>query len=382
MTLSPTAGRSEVAAVSARLEEILDAVRDREAGDPESFPARTITDLYAIGVPTAPFPVALGGAGGSLRDSVLIVERLAAVSPAAALLISMPMTLAGFVVAGAAIAPAAHRAACAAQTEQVAADYRTGRIYAACNSEKGAGGSLAATQTMARRDGDGYRLTGEKILASFGRHASHFFSTARVSPEDLPGAGVVEAFFVKTVAPGVEIASDWDGFGMRPTESQTVRYRDAPAEALLGFPNYLEVVQPIPWAFCLFAAISLGCARGLLTALGVPAPQSPALRLRLSEALMHYEAARAYLLETAADWRPAAGPAFAARVVRAKTHVTQESTRLCADLFALSGGRHYRRTSPAARLLAASFAGTALRPPLPLALDAMVESFNLEEGRE
>jgi hypothetical protein len=35
-----------------------------------------------------------------------------------------------------------------------------------------------------------------------------------------------------------------------------------------------------------------------------------------------------------------------------------------------------------ARLLAASFAGTALRPPLPLALDALVESFNLEDGGE
>jgi alkylation response protein AidB-like acyl-CoA dehydrogenase len=97
---------------------------------------------------------------------------------------------------------------------------------------------------------------------------------------------------------------------------------------------------------------------------------------------MRYEAARAYLLETADGWRPAAGPAYAARVVRAKTYVAQESTRLCADLFALSGGRHYRRTSPVARLLAASFAGTALRPPLPLALDALVESFNLEDGGE
>jgi alkylation response protein AidB-like acyl-CoA dehydrogenase len=382
MTQKPTGGGAAVAAVSARLDEILDAVRDREAGDPESFPARTVSDLYAVGVPTAPFPVALGGAGGSLRDSVEMVERLAAASPAAALLISMPVTLAGFVVAGAAVVPPAHRTTCAAQVERIAADYRAGRIYAACNSEKGAGGSLAATQTTARRDGDGYRLTGEKILASFGRHASHFFSTAKVSAEDLPGAGVVEAFFVTTTAPGVEIANDWDGFGMRSTESQTVRYRDAPAEALLGFPNYLEIVQPIPWASCLFAAIGLGCARGLLTALGVPAPQSPALRLRLSEALMRYEAARAYLLETADAWRPAAGPAYAARVVRAKTHVTQESTRLCADLFALSGGRHYRRTSPAARLLAASFAGTALRPPLPLALDALVENFSLADQHE
>src|SRR5262249_16324997 len=67
---------------------------------------------------------------------------------------------------------------------------------------------------------------------------------------------------------------------------------------------------------------------------------------RFSEALMRYEALRAYLMETAAGWRPAAGAAYAARVLRTKTHVTQESTRLCAELFALSGGRPYSRTPP------------------------------------
>ena len=50
----------------------------------------------------------------------------------------------------------------------------------------------------------------------------------------------------------------------------------------------------------------------------------------------------------------------------------------CAHLFALSGGRHDRRTSPVARLLAGSFAGTALRPPRSLALDALAEGFSLE----
>jgi isovaleryl-CoA dehydrogenase len=364
-----------MAKLLARLDEILPAIRERDATEPEVFPAQTIADLYAIGVPRAPFSVELGGLAGSLRDSVEAVETLASASPSAALLICMPLSLAGFVVAGAAAAPAPHRATSAAQAERVAADYKSGLIYAACNSEKGAGGSIAATQTMAHRQGEGFRITGEKILASFGRRASHFFSTAKISPDDLPGAGAVEAFLVRTTAPGVEILDDWDGFGMRPTESQTVRYRDAHVEALLGFPNFLEVAQPIPYAFCLFAAVSLGCVRGLLRALGIPAPQSPALRLRLSEALMRYEAMRAYLLETADGWRPAAGPLYAARVMRAKTYVTQESTKLCAELFALSGGRHYRRGSPVARFLADSFAGTALRPPLPLALDALVESF-------
>jgi hypothetical protein len=93
---------------------------------------------------------------------------------------------------------------------------------------------------------------------------------------------------------------------------------------------------------------------------------------------MREEAARAYLHETAREWRPAAGPSYAARALRTKTYVTQETTRLCAELFALSGGRHYKRDGRLARALTGSFAGTALRPPLPLALDALVQQFGAE----
>jgi hypothetical protein len=51
-------------------------------------------------------------------------------------------------------------------------------------------------------------------------------------------------------------------------------------------------------------------------------------------------------------------------------------------LFALGGGRNYRRTSRVARTLADSFAGTALRPPLALALDSLVENFTLGSAEE
>jgi alkylation response protein AidB-like acyl-CoA dehydrogenase len=309
---------------------------------------------------------------------VAAVEAVAAASPATALLLSMPLGLAGWCAVGPEAAPQEHRAAWAEQIERVAADYRAGRIYAACNSEKGAGGSLAATKTVAERGEDGaFHLSGEKILASFGRYADVFFSTAKVQPEQLPGAGIVEFFLVNTSAPGVQVLNDWDGFGMRPTESHSVRYTNAPAQAVMGFPNFIETVQPTTYWFCMFAAIPLGCAGAILQTLATPAPESPALRLRFSDALMRYEALRAYLMETAAGWRPGAGPVYAARVLRTKTHVTQEATRLCAELFALSGGRHYTRTGAVARALAASFAGTALRPPLALALDTLVQNFSL-----
>lgn len=351
----------------------------RESAAPDEFSTESFDDIKRSGILLAPLPVPLGGQGIALTDAVRAAEALAQHSPSISLLTVMPLGLAGVYALGREAAPDAHRGAWSAQIDAVAAEYRDGRWYAACNSEKGAGGSLAATKTTASKDADGdWRLSGEKILASSGSNADYFFSTGKVTQEDLPGAGVVEFFFVRTDAAGVKILDDWDGFGMRPTESQTVVYEGAPCAMLMGFPNFIAAVQPLQYWFCLFAAIPLGCASSMLEALATPPPASPALRLRFAECQMRIEALRAYLLETASMWRCAAGPAYAARVLRTKTYVTQESTKLCAEMFALSGGRHYRRTSPVARALADSFAGTALRPPLPLALDALVENFTLE----
>jgi isovaleryl-CoA dehydrogenase len=363
------------------VQDVLPFIAERERSEPDSFPAASIKALYEVGLIAAPFPSSLGGRGASLADMVDAIEMVSAASPSTALVACMPLGLAGVLGLGPDVAPPAHRGALADQIERVAADFRLARIYAACNSEKGAGGSLASTRTVAARTAAGrFTLAGEKILATSGRHATTFFSSAKVRPEDLPGAGIVELFLVDVDAPGVQVVEDWDGFGMRPTESHTVRYADAPAREMVGFPDYLASVQPLQYWYCLFAAIPLGCAKAILQALATPAPQSPALRLRLSEAVMRYEAMRAYLLDTARGFRPAAGPDYAARVVRTKTWVTQEATRLAAELFALGGGRNYRRTSPVARALADSFAGTALRPPLALALDQLVEGFALGDA--
>lgn len=67
-------------------------------------------------------------------------------------------------------------------------------------------------------------------------------------------------------------------------------------------------------------------------------------------------------------------------MLRTETFVAQESTRLAAELFALGGGRNYRRRAATARALADSFAGMALRPPLALALDGLVAGFDLDAG--
>jgi alkylation response protein AidB-like acyl-CoA dehydrogenase len=358
---------------------------ERDARDPDVYPGENVADLFALGVLAAPLPQALGGGGATLEETVRLVEAIAQASPSTALLAAMPMGLAAATTAAAALASESNERAATAQLGRIAEDYAARRFYAACNSEKGAGGSLAATRTTARRAADGrFLLTGEKILASGGDNAGVFFSTAKVDTKDLPGAGIVEMFLVDPKIEGVRILHDWDGFGMRSTESHTVRYEEAAAHDILGFPGFIDAVQPLHYWFCLFAAIPLGCAGAMLAEIATPPVASAALRLRLSEAQMRYEAARAYLHETARAWVPATRPstAWTARVVRTKTYVTQEATRLAADLFALGGGRHYRRAGKLSRYLADSFAGTALRPPLPLALESLVTDFAFDPTAE
>lgn len=358
------------------LTDLLPAISDREAKDPERYPAESVDALYGAGVVQAPLPAALGGGDATCRDATEAIELLATASPSLALIACMPLGLAGCLALGGEGPDAGWTNRWRETVERIAADFAAGKVYAACNSEKGAGGSLAATKTLVKRDPSGsFRISGEKILATSGEHASVFFSTAKADASELPGTGIVEMFFVDAHSPGVEILDDWNGFGMRSTESQGVRYSDAPVTSIMGFPNYLERIQPVQYWYCLFAAIPLGCAKAILTALSTPDPSSPALRMRLAEAQMRYEAMRAYLLETADGFHASAGPAYAARVLRTKTFVTQEATKLCAELFALSGGRHYTRSSAVARAFADAFAGTALRPPLALGLDTLVEQF-------
>jgi alkylation response protein AidB-like acyl-CoA dehydrogenase len=363
----------------------LPAFLEREAKDPDRYPGENVADLFELGVIAAPLPRELGGGGVTLEEAVRLVEAIATASPSTALLAAMPMGFAAASTSAARLASGSNEQATRAQLERIAAGYAAHRFYAACNSEKGAGGSLAATRTTAHRaPGGHFLLSGEKILASSGENAAVFFSTAKIDPKDLPGAGVVELFLVDPKSAGVRILGDWDGFGMRSTESHTVRYEEAVAHEILGFPGLIEAVQPLHYWFCLFAAIPLGCVGAMLAELATPSVAATTFRMRLSEAQMRYEAARAYLHETARGWSPATcpSPAWRARVVRAKSYVSQEAIRLAADLFALGGGRHYRRAGRLARFLADSFAGTALRPPLPLALESLAADFAFDPAAD
>src|SRR3954453_16093913 len=106
------------------LDSVLRAIGDRERAGSDAYPEASVHAMYDTGVVRAPFPTELGGAGWRLADSVLAIESLAGVSPSTALIVSMPLGLAGVCAAAGAVAPDPRRSDWRAQLERMAADYR------------------------------------------------------------------------------------------------------------------------------------------------------------------------------------------------------------------------------------------------------------------
>jgi alkylation response protein AidB-like acyl-CoA dehydrogenase len=93
-------------------------------------------------------------------------------------------------------------------------------------------GAIDRYRTTLRRDGENYRLSGQKFYSTGSLFADHIVVAA-----DLDGERV--SVLVDADAPGVRQHDDWDGFGQRTTASGTTVFVDVPVptDRVLG-PGY------------------------------------------------------------------------------------------------------------------------------------------------
>ena len=220
-------------------------------------------------------------------------------------------------------------------------------------SEPDAGSDLASLQTTARRDGDGWRVTGQKIWTSYATMAQWCFLLARTSKGEKKQQGL-SVFLVPMDAPGIEVRPIATMLG--PHHLNEVFFDDVwvtDADILGPLDGGWSVVQEVLSFERVGIARYARCERLLQwapEAVGDTWDALPEeLRSRWARMLTHCRRARllAYRVVSAQSTgtvRPADSAAY--RI--AATRLDQESAEVLADIVALAPlpgdeGRRFRR---------------------------------------
>ena len=109
-------------------------------------------------------------------------------------------------------------------------------IWAQGYSEPGAGSDLAAVQTRAVLEGDHYRVDGQKIWTTNGKHADWIFALVRTDPDAVKQAGI-GFLLIDLRSPGIEVAPLRTMSG--DSHFAQVFFSDVhvPADQMVGAPN-------------------------------------------------------------------------------------------------------------------------------------------------
>ncbi len=145
-------------------------------------------------VPT--WPVEHGGLGASPEDAAVVARELAR--------FEQP-DLYPYLVGLAVVAPTLLAVATPEQCARWLPRIKTGEeVWCQLFSEPGAGSDLANVGTRAERDGDVWRVTGQKVWTSRGHYARRGFLLARSDPS-VPKHRGITAFALDMSGPGVDV---------------------------------------------------------------------------------------------------------------------------------------------------------------------------------
>ncbi len=334
--------------------------RERLAGRPEAatdeaarVEARELLgELGRSGLCRWAIPEAHGGSPGA-PDALalcLIREALAAASPLADSVFalqglgSMPLTLSG------------NEAARARWLPRVAA----GEAMAAfAMTEPEAGSDVASMTTLARPDGDGYRLEGSKHLITNAGVADYYAVFAQTAPG--AGAKGIGAFLVEAGNPGLSFVRPQVLSSPHPLGEIAFRACRVGPEAVLGGPGEgfklglatLDRLRPtVAAAACGMAARALeealAHARGRRQ-FGRPLADHQLVQAKLAE--MATELAAARLLTYRAAWEIASGaPRATLEAAMAKSYAAEAAQRVVDGAVQILGGRGVLADHPVDRL--------------------------------
>ena len=360
-----------------------DRQRRREL-DPADF-----EDLAKAGYLLTGVPVSEGGmfdgVARSTRPTAEILRALAKGDSSVALVSSMHPAVLSLWMATAE-APEPHRAAWADQRKELAAHARDGAWFGTITSEPGSGGDVASTKAVASPRSDGtYGITGQKHFGSGSGITSFMLTTGRPDGEDEPDWFCLDVRGVPWDGTrGVTLTAPWDGHGMAATQSHGMSFADFPATRAAGPGNWRTLSDAAaPFIGTLFTAVVLGIVEAAIET-------ASAQLERKKDSLRPYEQVEwanaemdAWLMRQAYEGMLRAvenDPSPLRPVLLGKTtaaRLAEDCTRRIARIL---GGGTFARHAPFGFWFEDVRALGFLRPPWPLAYDALIASAWSDSG--
>jgi alkylation response protein AidB-like acyl-CoA dehydrogenase len=195
---------------------------DRE----QRYPQENVDRLVESGLAGLFIPEQFGGAGASFHTTCAVIEE---VSRACA---STGAILTAYALGGTPVLLAGTDE----QKKRYLGGMAQGNAVSFALTERGAGSDANAIKATAERDGDGYRIRGEKIYIGNGGASTSYVVFARTDPDAGPRG--ISAFFVDRDAEGVVIDHYEDKMGIRGTKTSNLKLdTHVRAEDMLGEPG-------------------------------------------------------------------------------------------------------------------------------------------------
>ncbi len=330
-------------------ERVLPHVRAMdEAG---KFRPDLLRELFELGLMGIDVPEEYGGQGGTFFQSIVAIEELAKVDPAASVIVDVQNTL---------VCNAIRAWGTAEQKAKYLLQLATRSLGSYALSEAGAGSDAFALSTRAVPEGVGYLISGRKLWITNAAEADIFLVFATVDPS--AGYKGITCFVVERGMAGFAVGRKEDKLGIRASSTCELTFDRVAVgpEHMLGpcGKGYKIAIETLNEGRIGIAAQMLGLAEGALEhalkharerkQFGKRIGDFQGVQFELAEMATQVEAAR-LLVYNAARLRDAGQP-FVTQAAMAKYYCSTIAENVASKAIEVLGGVGFTKDYPVEKL--------------------------------
>ena len=323
----------------------------REMDEQAVFKKEILAEMFALGLMGIDVPEEYGGQGGTFFQSVLAVEELAAVDPAAAVIVDVQNTL---------VNNAVHRWGSEEQKRKFFPRLATDMLAAYALSEAGSGSDAFALTTRAEDRGDHWLLNGRKLWITNAAEAGLFLVFANVDPA--AGYKGITCFLVERGFAGFTVGKKEDKLGIRASSTCELLFDNCrvPKENVMGpvGQGYKIAIETLNEGRIAIGGQMLGLAQGALDhavayakerkQFGQRIGDFQGVQFNIAEMAVKVETAR-LLVYNAARLRDAGLP-FVTEAAMAKYHSSVIAEEVASAAVEVFGGVGFTKDYPVEKL--------------------------------